>query len=535
MESEPTINFTVSFIHSSSKDILLNITDTSDANVAFENMTAVLINISNETFAELLGNLTFANNTVSHPQHLNISDFHRTLSKITVGAGYVYMLLTILGVVLNAGVLIRLAQLAYSDYDRFHNGCGLPLAAMSAADLTSLMSIIVTVVLSTYFPPYFFASWARSLQCKAAMFLIHAMTGFSTWCWLLVSALRYMAVYHPLWQISRWKFGYGTLISMLFIILLMNSWLLFSVVGHPHVCGEIPLTTKFDLNRIMHGFELFVNYILPAILTFALDVRVLFTRPPEFLAISTTSSMDFFAKRLPTTKKPKKNSCCPKFQFLKKIQRENSKNSISIYTSLNEENYKNKKPKQHSVKHHVRRARSAVIRWLTITTIGLLLNAPDNFLRIASIASGSNSKRQNSASYHLIALVSRLLYFAQFCFNAFYLSTIIYKRNVETSKSRQQRLRHERKIWCRNCSHLHEAETKCNFLDSDNKQNIRRRFSEDPRLARPSSTTPKTETDNLPMNELVRAPSLPLIGDASRLTSSVSIHSDSDEFKNNEE
>ena len=119
------------------------------------------------------------------------------------------------------------------------------------------------------------------------------------------------------------------------------------------------------------------------------------------------------------------------------------------------------------------RARSAVIRWLMITTIDLLLNAPDNFLRIASIISqpkyvvgfsfcgveiflGINficlsQRRESSPGYHFVALVARLLYFAQFCFNAFYLSTIVYKRNVESSKSRQQRLRHKREVICRQC------------------------------------------------------------------------------------
>lgn len=123
---------------------------------------------------------------------------------------------------------------------------------------------------------------------------------------------------------------------------------------------------------------------------------------------------------------------------------------------------------QNSAKHHNIRARSAVLRWLMITTIDLLLNTPDNVLRIISLMDDSkyaqsiqilirnnfSIKRQNSAAYHLIALVARLLYFAQFCFNAFYLTTIVYKRNVESAKTRKQRLRHERKVWCRNCNCL---------------------------------------------------------------------------------
>ena len=84
----------------------------------------------------------------------------------------------------------------------------------------------------------------------------------------------------------------------------------------------------------MHAFELFANYILPAILTFALDVRVLFTRPPEFLALSRTPSVDVLSKGISTSKKSKRNSCCPKLELFKRIRKENSKNSASVVSNF---------------------------------------------------------------------------------------------------------------------------------------------------------------------------------------------------------
>uniref|UniRef100_A0A914Y0T1 G-protein coupled receptors family 1 profile domain-containing protein n=1 Tax=Panagrolaimus superbus TaxID=310955 RepID=A0A914Y0T1_9BILA len=516
------------------KDVLLNFTIGADLDLAsaigFENTTTILLHVSggnNDSITEFLRNLTMVNETMTNTHHFrkNVSNGVRMLIKISNYAGYVYMLLALLGVILNAGVLIRLAQLAYTDYERFKTGCGLPLAAMSAADLTSLMSIIVTVMSSAFIPPNFFPLWARSLQCKVTMFLIHAMTGFSTWCWLFVSALRYMAVYHPLWHISRWQLGHGSLILMLLFILISNSWLLLSVIGFPHTCGEVPLTNIFDLNRVIHAFEMFVSYILPAILTFALDIRVLITRPPQFHVVNSTLSIEKqqFSNR---TSGEKSNGQCKNFLCLRFYV------SLSEEAGVTHENYQKHvkvptQPKKRATQMH--RARSAVLRWLMITTIDLLLNAPDNFLRIASIISQPNHRRESSPGYHFIALVARLLYFAQFCFNAFYLSTIVYKRNVESSKSRQQRLRHQREVVCRQCGLMHDGRCENGVVL---RSHIRRRYSAEPGLhrshAHESTRLVESKSHCLTLNlpELARAPSLPLVNEKMHLFNTKKSNSD---------
>jgi hypothetical protein len=83
------------------------------------------------------------------------------------------------------------------------------------------------------------------------MYLIHTMTGFSTWCWLFISALRYMAVYHPLWQISRTYIGPGSLLTLLAIMLTINGWLPMVVTSDQGVCGEQSLSDLWgaDWNR----------------------------------------------------------------------------------------------------------------------------------------------------------------------------------------------------------------------------------------------------------------------------------------------
>lgn len=61
------------------------------------------------------------------------------------------------------------------------------------------------------------------------------MTGFSTWCWLLVSASRYAAVYHPLWHLSHKKVGLSVLLSIMLFSFTINGWLLWTVVSYSQV------------------------------------------------------------------------------------------------------------------------------------------------------------------------------------------------------------------------------------------------------------------------------------------------------------
>ncbi|KAH7724920.1 Protein AH9.4 [Aphelenchoides avenae] len=120
---------------------------------------------------------------------------------------------------------------------------------MSVSDLTSLCSIVSLVAFSSFVPPNVIGPSVYSAHCKLALYMIHTMTGFSTWCWLFISARRYIAVYHPFWQISKADIGYGSLLAMLAVMLSLNSWLLISVVGQDHTCGAQPLSDTFNWNR----------------------------------------------------------------------------------------------------------------------------------------------------------------------------------------------------------------------------------------------------------------------------------------------
>ncbi|KAK0398036.1 hypothetical protein QR680_002397 [Steinernema hermaphroditum] len=404
----------------------------------------------------------------------------KTLVQISYAASYMYMLLAVVGVLLNSYVLTRLAQLAYLDQERFKNGCGLPLAAMSLADLVSLTAIIFVVFVNAYIPHHAISPIVHSIHCKVTLYLIHSMTGLSTWCWLFVSALRYMAVYHPLWHISRWRLGRRSLGCILIISFLMNSWLLFAVNGQIQTCGEENISDNFDFNRILHGTELCWSYILPACITFALDMRVIMTRPPGLASsIRQTTSR---RGRKDNAKAKRgwqfRGSCSEDFQtpkqahFLLRPFFHLKSAILAIFSRDKNESTNDNRSETASRKLSTRRclngstlmvhrdydnngqcssayavsvvqaskARSAVWRWLAITTIDLLLNAPDNFLRMSAVVNGSSARSAKTPTEHLVALVARVLYFAQFCFNAAYLSKIVYKRNTRPRKMQNMQL-----------------------------------------------------------------------------------------------
>lgn len=131
--------------------------------------------------------------------------------------------------------------------------------------------------------------------------MIHTLTGFSTWCWLFISALRYIAVYHPLWHITGKTLGPRTIVVMVIIMLLLNSWLPIVVFyfSETRSCAEKALSFGPHWNRMLHGLELLWSYVLPAILTIALDIKVIFVRPPSFVNTSNRNKMNSGRSKTP--------------------------------------------------------------------------------------------------------------------------------------------------------------------------------------------------------------------------------------------
>ncbi|KAH7694971.1 Protein AH9.4 [Aphelenchoides avenae] len=308
---------------------------------------------------------------------LATDDFEDLLTQVSVCAGYVYVLLALVGILLNSYVIARLAQLAFSEYERFRGGCGLPLAAMSVSDLTSLCSIVSLVAFSSFVPPNVIGPSVYSAHCKLALYMINTMTGFSTWCWLFISARRYIAVYHPFWQISKADIGYGSLLAMLAVMLSLNSWLLISVVGQDHTCAA---------QRFLQ-LESPPSFARVAMLEKIRSRTYLFRTNSRRAQFSIRGVQDLLTGLREALRKPAKLA---KADNTSETAFETPLGYIGSSVDHISINIDHAEPRDESVSFKIasptpRRGRTAVRRWLAITTIHLLLNAPDNILRILTI------------------------------------------------------------------------------------------------------------------------------------------------------
>jgi len=81
------------------------------------------------------------------------------------------------------------------------------LSFMAAADSISLVALMLA--LSTQYLPFIQhidaerQEWLLMALCKSDLFVIHSASAFSIWCWLLLSAVRYVAVYRKFVKCER--------------------------------------------------------------------------------------------------------------------------------------------------------------------------------------------------------------------------------------------------------------------------------------------------------------------------------------------
>ncbi|CEF60858.1 GPCR, rhodopsin-like, 7TM domain-containing protein [Strongyloides ratti] len=374
-----------------------NISFISDSNITF---------ISED---EYYMEFDYTTEVISNGTYYNL-ELQKIANYIIACSSYAYVFFAAIGLILNAYVITRLIQFALSDYDRFKRGCGFPLAVMSLSDLISILGIIGNVSASLMAKFEWIQTPTHSISCKIIMYVLHTMTSFSTWCWLFVSAIRYMAVYHPLWQSTRWALGDLALYGILAISMSLNFWLLIVVNSSYFMCAEIPLSKNVDFNRIFHIIEFLWSYVLPAALTLFMDIRVIFTKPPGFI-----EQFQYDKKK------------CKKTTFL----RLSSRKSLESPKFLGDVVRKNQANKRTTMK----KARCNVWRFLLIVTINQLLNAPDNVFKMMAIIGGTGYTGDNrSLIIHTIALIGRLMYFSQFCFNAAILSIIVYNHTTRPRK-----------------------------------------------------------------------------------------------------
>uniref|UniRef100_A0A1I7Z4A1 G_PROTEIN_RECEP_F1_2 domain-containing protein n=1 Tax=Steinernema glaseri TaxID=37863 RepID=A0A1I7Z4A1_9BILA len=208
--------------------------------------------------------------------------------------GSLYLVVPIAGVTLNAWVIYRLLRIARANRHRFETTSALPLCAMSFGDSICLLAQLSQAVFHFLTrTPALRAVPAEllALFCKADLFLMHATSAFSVWCWLLLSVLRYIAVFHPLAYRNLWRQPRHALLLMAVSIGLLELWIPATVTYNARhkSCSEasdaflsksiqVPFhsgPTSMPLIQAYHLLDIVFSYAVPSCLRLGLDALVL--------------------------------------------------------------------------------------------------------------------------------------------------------------------------------------------------------------------------------------------------------------------
>ncbi|KHN83433.1 putative G-protein coupled receptor AH9.4 [Toxocara canis] len=306
---------------------------------------------------------------------LQVGDDNPSFVVIVVFVGYiVYGLEIMVGIPANLFVLNRMLHFARSCPDLYKNGAGICLLTMSAADLISLSAILchclfsidmITVNELTY-----------DLFCKAAIFATHVATSVSIWSWLLMSVVRYLSIYHPMFHFRLWRLPVRMLFYVVSISALFNAWLLFSVTKDRETgvgCSQVALFDKINLNKALLLAEIGWSFVVPIAVITVLDTTALITMP-RLLA--------------------------------RNIDKESNHDRPGI----------------------AHKTRPVLIRWLIIALIDIGLNTPENLHRIGVIVGAISQRMIETDTYIVLRTISEMIYYSQFSFNAAFLALFIYDR-----------------------------------------------------------------------------------------------------------
>ncbi|KAI6209197.1 putative G-protein coupled receptor AH9.4 [Aphelenchoides besseyi] len=160
-----------------------------------------------------------------------------------------YFLVPIAGVSLNFYVLKKLGKIARLNGYRFETSSGIALFGM-AIDL----------------------------------YVLHTTSAFSVWSWLVLSILRYTAVFFPFRYRTIWNQPRIALICLIAFTATFELWILFFVAYQPQQqsCSEASGTNHMII-QMAHLFDISVQYVLPAFIRIVLDGVVLFHKKTSMI------------------------------------------------------------------------------------------------------------------------------------------------------------------------------------------------------------------------------------------------------------
>uniref|UniRef100_A0A7E4VZL3 G_PROTEIN_RECEP_F1_2 domain-containing protein n=1 Tax=Panagrellus redivivus TaxID=6233 RepID=A0A7E4VZL3_PANRE len=339
------------------------------------------------------------------------------------------------------------------------------LCSMALADTFSLTSLLV-MLCSDYLGTS--NAVVMDLVCKIDLFAIHAASAFSIWCWLVLSAMRYVALYQPYAHLRLHREPIIAIACIAVSCAVLESWILYDATYFPEfmVCGEVFSETWENRFQLV---EITWSYFVPLITITVLDLRVLCCHSIWFRDLSpkfdvtkgsfrggsrnlhrslTTAASEPLCEDGPS----KGESTSPEAVFTKsaKSKRDLYRRDTSFldspvttvihtksptvfsFSSLTQTAFNRQSGASNKNKRRQRNMK-LLRRCLCITLLDLGMNLPNHLLRLyMNLVPSDQLPDFDDFWLGLFQDISQLLYFAQFSLNALYLVFIIY----DTPKNR---------------------------------------------------------------------------------------------------
>ncbi|CAD5234374.1 unnamed protein product [Bursaphelenchus xylophilus] len=314
------------------------------------------------------------------------------------------------GIGLNVYVLVKLKKIARMNSFRFETSSALPLCAMSICDSICLLALFSQAMFHVGIRALAreHSSLGASLFCKVDMYLLHTTSSFSVWCWLILSVLRYTAVFHPFKYRTIWRQPRDALAITAIVISLYETWILYTVEYQEKTqsCSEEKQTSA---TQTAHMMDIFLSYVIPAFIRIVFDGIVLcHCYRPDMVEVP-------ILQRRCGISAPSGIPPAPTDP--------NQPVNMNLALSLSKQNsYKNQS-------QPVQKKASMIKRSLIISVVNLCCNLPSHILR-GMLTVDESHKTIPERWMMLLEGVSQLLYFGQFTCNAFYLSTTIYETST---------------------------------------------------------------------------------------------------------
>ncbi|CAD5224069.1 unnamed protein product [Bursaphelenchus okinawaensis] len=331
------------------------------------------------------------------------------------------------------------------------------LAFMAVADTISLGALLLMLSIQ-----YFGLRNPNTMTiiCKLDLFLIHAASAFSIWCWLVMSAIRYIAIYRPYTHLKMNKEPMLAVATVVLMCAFFETWILFDVKFDVRARGCIETLPEEWGFRIQIA-EITWSYFLPVVLITVLDFRVLCChsvwsgRGPSSISDFETAFNESQNHRnlKPIITDETQALYIKTVQSADSIPKDSSSNNsldkcdspqavpqpIPICTPSQSVKSKGSLSARHTKPRSSRRTQQIRIlkRCLCISILDLGMNLPNYLLRLYFTLADVSSVESiaGEAWFAFFQDLSQMLYFAQFALNAVYLMGIIYQAPKKKPKS----------------------------------------------------------------------------------------------------